>query len=509
MNDRLTKWIGPALLALLALSGLYLVFMLYVSGQTVIAGVGLFVVALMVYVYTAPGAYSYRYLFPGVAGALIFVVFPMIYTIAIGFTNYSSKHLLEFDRATKYLLDETYQAEGLTFATTIHREGSEYRLKLDNEDAAISFVTGPLALKKAERVVVQATPTASSGVALGDPLELRDIIPLRNMLKEVVVKLPDGVELTMSGLREFAPVKKLYSKNPDGSLTNVQTGQIVKPNFKTGFYETAEGEQLTPGFKVGIGFDNFRRILGDESIRQPFLRIFAWNVAFSFMSVLLTASVGMFLAVLLNWEAIAGRNIYRTFLFLPYAVPGFISILVFKGLFNENSGEINLILNQLFGVKPEWFTDPTLAKVMILIVNTWLGYPYMMVLCQGLIKSIPADLYEASALAGAGPLTNFFKITMPLILKPLMPLLISSFAFNFNNFVLISLLTNGRPDFLDTKIPAGQTDILVSYTYRIAFGDSGQQFGLAAAISTLIFIMVAILSIINLRLTKVNQQEAR
>ncbi|MCX9157065.1 maltose ABC transporter permease MalF [Niveibacterium sp. 24ML] len=508
MNDRQTKWIGPALLALVALAGLYLVFLLYVSGQTVVAGVALLVVALMVYVYTAPGAYSYRYLFPGVAGALIFVVFPMVYTIAIGFTNYSSKNLLEFDRATKYLLDETYQTEGLLFAMTVHREGSEYRLKLQNEEAGQAYITGPLALKKTERVVALATP-AHAAEPLGGALELRDIIPLRDPMRAVVVKLPDGGELTMSGLREFAPVKKLYSKNPDGSLTNVQTQQIVRPNFTTGFYETAQGEQLAPGFKVGVGFDNFRRVLGDESIQQPFLRIFAWNVTFSFMSVLLTAAVGMFLAVLLNWEAIAGRNVYRMFLFLPYAVPGFISILVFKGLFNNNFGEINLILDQLFGVKPPWFTDPNLAKVMILIVNTWLGYPYMMVLCQGLIKSIPADLYEASALAGAGPLTNFFKITMPLILKPLMPLLISSFAFNFNNFVLISLLTNGRPDFLDTKIPAGETDILVSYTYRIAFGDSGQQFGLAAAISTVIFVMVAILSIVNLRMTKVNQQEAR
>ncbi|GAA5183820.1 maltose ABC transporter permease MalF [Niveibacterium umoris] len=509
MNDRLTKWIGPALLALLTLGGLYLVFLVYVSGQTVVATVGLIVVALMVYVYLAPGAYSYRYLFPGVAGAIIFVVFPMLYTIAIGFTNYSSKNLLEFDRATKYLLEETYQTEGQVFASSLHRDGREYRLKLENQDVGLSFVTGPLALKKAERVVIQATPAQSSEIALGEAVELREIIPLRNMLKEVVIHLPDGSELTMSGLREFAPVRKLYSKNPDGTLTNVQTNQIIKPNFKTGFYETAQGEQLAPGFKVGIGFDNFRRVLGDESIQQPSLRIFAWNVTFSFMSVLLTAAVGMFLAVLLNWEAIAGRGVYRTLLFLPYAVPGFISILVFKGLFNNNFGEINLILNQIIGVKPPWFSDPTLAKVMILIVNTWLGYPYMMVLCQGLIKSIPSDLYEASALAGAGPLTNFFKITMPLILKPLMPLLISSFAFNFNNFVLISLLTNGRPDFLDTKIPAGETDILVSYTYRIAFGDSGQQFGLAAAISTVIFIMVAILSILNLKLTKVNQQEAR
>jgi maltose/maltodextrin transport system permease protein len=153
-------------------------------------------------------------------------------------------------------------------------------------------------------------------------------------------------------------------------------------------------------------------------------------------------------------------------------------------------------------VRPAWFADPLLAKVMILVVNTWLGYPYFMVLCTGLIKAIPADLYEASAIAGAGPLTNFFRITAPLIVKPLTPLLISAFAFNFNNFVLISLLTDGRPDFLNTKLPAGTTDILVSYTYRIAFTDSGQNFGLAAAISTLIFVLVAVLSLLQLRATQ-------
>ena len=148
---------------------------------------------------------------------------------------------------------------------------------------------------------------------------------------------------------------------------------------------------------------------------------------------------------------------------------------------------------------PAWFADPWLARTMILIVNTWLGYPYVMVLCSGLLKSIPADLYEASALAGAGPLVNFFRITAPLVARPLAPLLISAFAFNFNNFVLIALLTDGRPDYLNTKLPAGTTDILVSYTNRIAFTDSGQNFGLAAAISTLIFVMVALMSVVQLR----------
>jgi maltose/maltodextrin transport system permease protein len=237
-------------------------------------------------------------------------------------------------------------------------------------------------------------------------------------------------------------------------------------------------------------------------MRGPFVSIFIWTVVFAGLTVLFSTAIGMTLAVVLNWEALKYRTLYRTLLFLPYAVPGFISILVFKGLFNQNFGEINTILDALFGVKPAWFADPTLAKTMILIVNTWLGYPYIMVLCTGLIKSIPADLYEASAIAGAKPLTNFFRITAPLIVKPLTPLLISAFAFNFNNFVLISLLTDGRPDYLNTKLPAGTTDILVSYTYRIAFTDAGANFGLAAAISTVIFFLVAILSMVNLKLTQ-------
>jgi maltose/maltodextrin transport system permease protein len=189
-------------------------------------------------------------------------------------------------------------------------------------------------------------------------------------------------------------------------------------------------------------------------------------------------------------------------------VPSFISILVFKGLFNQNFGEINLLLNGLFGIRPDWTSDPTLAKVMILIVNTWLGYPYFMMLCMGLQKSIPSDLYEASALAGAGPLTNFFKITWPLIRKPLTPLMVAAFAFNFNNFVLIALLTNGRPDILDAPVPVGETDLLVTYTFRVAF-ESGQNYGLAAAIATIIFAIVAILSIVNLRLTKANVEDKR
>lgn len=500
------KFIGPSILSLSLVLGLYLLFMLYTTGQTMLACVFLGVLTLAVYVFTSPRAYAYRYLFPGVAAIIVFVLFPLVYTVSIGFTNFSSKNLLSFERATQYLLDETQRTDAAGYAMTLYGDGKQFRLRLAREDTDEVFVTEPLALRRAVPLSIDLLPAQQSQQPLtGQPLGLKEIIAQQAGLKQLTLVMPNRIALRMVGLREFAPIARVYLAQPDGKLKKLATGELVTPNFRTGFYETADGSQLEPGFKVNIGFANFTRIFADQAFREPFLRIFLWTVMFSVITVFTTVSLGMVLAVLLNWDALKFRGLYRTILFLPYAVPGFISILVFKGLFNNNVGEINLVLNALFGIKPAWFSDTGLAKTMILIVNTWLGYPYMMVVCMGLIKAIPADLYEASALAGAGPLTNFFKITLPLIIKPLTPLMVASFGFNFNNFVLISLLTGGRPDFLDTKLPAGTTDLLVSYTYRIAFEDSGQNFGLAAAISTLIFLLVAAISLVNMRLARMNR----
>jgi maltose/maltodextrin transport system permease protein len=220
-------------------------------------------------------------------------------------------------------------------------------------------------------------------------------------------------------------------------------------------------------------------------------------VVFATASVALTFTVGLALGVVLQWEHLRGKAIYRILLILPYAVPSFISILVFRGLFNQNFGEINLILEALFGVRPEWFTDANLARTMILIVNTWLGYPYMMLLAMGFLQGVPQDHKKAAALEGASASRVFFKITLPQILPPFMPLLIASFAFNFNNMVLVLLLTRGLPDIVGTTVPAGQTDILASFTYRIAFGFSSTEFGLAGAITLLIFVLVSVISYVN------------
>jgi len=493
---------------LLVLAALYLVMRVYASGELLLAGTMLVISALAAWIYTSRRTYAFRYLYPGIAAALIFVVFPMLYTIAIGFTNYSSRNLLDFHRAEQYFLTETYRAEGPSYEFTLHGAGNEYRLRLAQSEGDKAFLVGPLALVDEKPLEVHAQPQEPS-VPVGDPLPLKDVIAKQKLLRALIVVMPDGTRVRMAGLREFAPVRPLYVRNADGSLTNQENGSVIKPDMASGFFVDANGERLQPGFQVGIGWSNYQRIFTEPRFREPFVRIFAWTVVFSALTVLFATSLGMLLAVLLNWDALRFKGAYRILLFLPYAVPGFISILVFKGLFNQNVGEINLILSTLFGIKPAWFSDPFLAKVMLLIVNTWLGFPYMMVICMGLIKAIPSELYEASAVAGAGPLTNFARITLPLIMKPLTPLLISSFAFNFNNFVLIALLTGGRPDFIGTTDPAGSTDLLVSYTWRIAFQDSGAKYGLAAAISTVIFLMVAVISLVQMRFTRIVEEEKR
>jgi maltose/maltodextrin transport system permease protein len=500
-------WLHHAWVAVAVLVLLWLVFGMFVAGQAPWAvGVLAFGTAL-IGVYASKGHLAWKYLFPGVAGMLIFIAFPLLYTMQIGFTNYSSNNLLSFERARAYLLDQTEADEARTMYFSLHREGEGLRIALVPAEGAsgASYVSAALPLGTGA-APAEPVPLQAGAVPATPALTLREVLQLRGMLLSTRVALPDGTVLSYAGVREFAPLALLWQANADGSLTQKATGSVYRPNRESGFFETAQGERMQPGFKVGIGFANYSRMLFDADFRAPFVSIFIWTVVFAALTVLFSTMLGMTLAVLLNWEGLRFRTLYRTLLFLPYAVPGFISILVFKGLFNQNFGEINAILDAVLGVRPAWFADPLLARAMLLIVNTWLGYPYIMILCSGLLKSIPADLYEASAIAGARPLTNFFKITAPLIARPLTPLLISAFAFNFNNFVLISLLTDGRPDYLDTKLPAGTTDILVSYTYRIAFTDAGQNFGLAAAISTLIFFMVAVMAMVQLRVTRQGAQ---
>jgi arabinogalactan oligomer/maltooligosaccharide transport system permease protein len=175
------------------------------------------------------------------------------------------------------------------------------------------------------------------------------------------------------------------------------------------------------------------------------------------------------------------------------------SILIWGGMFDTEFGAIN----NLFNSDVAWFQNPNFARAAVIIVNLWLGFPYFYLVSSGALQAIPSELSEAAAIDGASGRQTFWRITLPLLLQVLSPLLVASFAFNFNNFNLIYLLTGGGPrNDLDGEI-AGATDILISYTYRIAFGTNIQNLGLASAISVIIFIIVASISLYGIKKSKV------
>lgn len=436
---------------------------------------------------------SWRYVLPGALAVLVFVVLPMVFTLVISFTNYSSRNLLSFERATAVLLERS-DSQGLGMDFALYRQGASFRLQTQGDDGR-TWQAGPFDAN-ATRVDLQLGQGAQPTTALG-PRELVEFLPWLSTLDLVT---PDGQRWRLSGLSRLADHAPRYRRIDEQRIEDLRDGTVVRVDTAAGFWRDAQGVALEPGFRTTVGLANYTRLFGDQRFLEPFARVFAWTVTFATLNTLFTFGLGLFFAVALSWPALKGRDIYRIALFLPYAVPAFISIPIFRGLFNENLGEVNLVLDALFGIRPGWFSDATLARGMVLLVNTWLGYPYMMILAMGLLKAIPDDLYEASALAGAGPLDNLLRITLPLVARPMAPLLVASFAANFNNLTLIALLTEGGPDRLDTDVPVGATDLLVSYTYRMAFNDGGQNYALACAISAVVFVLVAALAMLNLRL---------
>ena len=492
---------GLHALNLLAVAGLLFLCQQMLRAHEALAAMAVLGVAgLLVLLQFSKRLQAWRYVMPGVAAVLVFIVLPMVFTLGIGFTNYSSAHLLSFERSTEVLLQRT-DSEGLGMDLSLVREGegpsARFQAQL-RDDEGQAWLSEPFTLP-ASAVGVALMP-ADQGQALPGPaLTSKAMVELLPSLRTLMLRTPDDRQWRLSSLHRATDQAQRYAVVDKDHLSDLRDGGVISADHAAGVWRDAKGQALEPGFRTTVGFANYGRIFGDSSFFEPFVRVFVWTVSFASLNTLLTFALGLFFAVALSWPALKGRGAYRLALFLPYAVPAFISIPVFRGLFNENLGEINLVLDMLFGVRPGWFSDATLARAMVLTVNTWLGYPYMMILAMGLLKAIPEDLYEASALAGAGPLTNLFRITLPLIARPMAPLLVASFAANFNNLTLIALLTEGAPDYLDTQVPVGATDLLASYTYRIAFNDGGQNYALACAISSIVFVIVALLAYVNLR----------
>lgn len=467
--------------------------------------VGFLVLALVAvnWAYFSRRTLAAKYLLPGLVFLLVYVIFTACYTAYVAFTNYGDGHNSTKDDAISAILAQNEQRV----------EGSQaYPLTILTDsggDLAFAIVRdGQTLVGKQDDPLApadDATVESDKVTALPDH-EVLGFAAVAQRQQEIVdLRVPVSDDAADGSLRTqdastgyiFESVME-YDPAAD-TMTNTQTGVVYRPNDQ-GQFAAEDGSTIAPGWRVNVGFDNFTRAFSDERLRTAFVEIFLWTFAFALLSVLTTFVLGLFLAVVFNDPRVRARKLLRALMILPYAIPAFISALVWKGMLNTGSGFLNQVL--LGGAEIPWLTDPWLAKLSVIGVNLWLGFPYMFIVCTGALQSIPGEVYESARMDGAKPWRIMRSITLPLLMVSVAPLLVASFAFNFNNFALIYMLTGGGPNFVGTPVVVGHTDILISMVYSVAFESGLKQYGFASALSILIFIMVGAISWWGFRRTR-------
>lgn len=252
-----------------------------------------------------------------------------------------------------------------------------------------------------------------------------------------------------------------------------------------------------------VGFENFKNIFstGSEGIGRTFFPVLGWTLIWAVFATFTNYFLGMILALLINRKGTRAKGFWRFTFVLSIAIPAFVSLLTMRTIFSE-SGPVNVLLRQ-WGVidasksVPFW-TDGLLAKVMVIVVNIWIGVPYTMLQCTGILQNIPTELYEAADVEGANAVQKFFKITLPYMLFVTGPYLITTFIGNINNFNVIFLLSGGGPGNLDYYY-AGETDLLVTWLYKLTMTEKDYKMG--SVIGIMIFIISAVFSLIAYRHT--------
>lgn len=247
-----------------------------------------------------------------------------------------------------------------------------------------------------------------------------------------------------------------------------------------------------------VGLVNFKNMFyGNKLISKTFYSLAAWTMTWAFFATFLNYIFGMLLAMLINKKGIKIKKFWRTIFVITIAVPQFVSLLLMSQLLHE-LGPVNVLLQKYKIVDSaiRFLTNGTNAKITVIIVNLWVGVPYTMLITTGILMNIPKDMYESAKIDGAGPVTQFFKITLPYMLAVTTPYLITQFIGNINNFNVIYLLTGGGPKTLN-YFQAGKTDLLVTWLYKLSMTE--KNYALASSVGIIIFVISATLSLVVFR----------
>lgn len=244
-----------------------------------------------------------------------------------------------------------------------------------------------------------------------------------------------------------------------------------------------------------IGFKNFLTLFELKIWSSTFFGVATWTVLWAVFATICTCGFGFILAMALDNKKIKAKKAWRFVFILPYAIPAFVTLLMFRLLLN-GIGPVNATLNAWGFDSVAFLSDPFLAKVTVIAVSVWVGAPYFMLLISGALTNIPSDLYEASEVDGASKFQQFREITFPMVMHQVAPSLVMTFAHNFNNFGAIYLLTQGGPINPEYRF-AGHTDILITWIYKLTL--DFQQYQIASVISIVIFLFLSGIAIWQFR----------
>ncbi len=406
--------------------------------------IAFFVVALLVFVvFLRTATLPLRWIVPGLIFMILFQLYPVVFTVSTAFTNYSTGRNLAKPAVIAQIESQTFVPESATvFNWTPFRasDGTNAIWAVDPSTGASYF-----AVLGAEEVAGADVPGVGTLDESGVPTSIEGYERLAQNQRFKFLSENKGVTfgseergVQITGAQTAAQLQQRYVYDEaQDAMVDQKTG-VVYTN-QEGIFTSPEGNTLTPGFPVSVGLNNFTKILTNEDIRGPFVTVFMWTFIWAILSVLETFVLGLLLAITMNSPNLPMQRLLRVLLIVPYALPSFITVKIWVGLLNPVLGFIGTKTPDFMN----WFTDPFWAKVGILLVNLWLGYPYMFLITLGALQSIPGDIYEAAKVDGASGFRQFRRITLPLLLVSIGPLLIGSFAFNFNNFAIIELYAGG------------------------------------------------------------------
>jgi arabinogalactan oligomer/maltooligosaccharide transport system permease protein len=503
------------------------------------AALSIVVLLIVNWIYLRKGGLPAKYLTPGVLFLIVFQLYVLLFSGYTAFTNYGSAHNGDKTLAIQTINNAAYRiVDGPDYTIKLVKDdadGSRGFLMTNNIDGEVSIgkdgqlpvvidpsqytLSTECADKYAEDTVNCAKPAETAvGYTTQDVNSFSEKEKARYLAIRVITDPTNPhvglrtseftIALPSESTLEYSESADTFTALVDDEYGNYFAGDVFKA-AEDGFYRVdglLDNVKLDGGWRVEVGLKNFETIFTDVQLREPLIKVISWTFMFAIATVLTTFILGLFIALTFNHDKLRGKKFYRLVMILPYAFPGFLSAYVWVGLLNRENGFINTVI---FGQTPgseanfPWLLEEGPARMAVLLVNLWLGFPYMFLITTGALQSIPSELNEAAEIDGATGWQNFRLIKLPLLLISIAPLLIASFAFNFNNFTIIYLLTKGGPsDSGLTDYDVGGTDILITFVYKIAFSGTGQNFGLASAFSILIFIVVATISLISFRRTR-------